>query len=179
MTPQLPRATTWATCSGFSICGTGPVCDPAGLFPMFSTLVDYAGRLHPLVIHFPIALLIIGAVGEVVRIRRAGEDLSRFILWVMIIGAASAVLAAMTGWLFAYQVHHPPELRPILFWHRWLGLGAAGMASAAAWAVWVWGAAGQPRRRWLRRGLVWVAAILVAGAAHLGAALVWGTDFFF
>jgi uncharacterized membrane protein len=145
---------------------------------MLSAFVDYAGRLHPLVIHFPIALLVVGAVGEAVRIWRDSPSLGRFVTWVVVIGAFSAFLAAATGWLFAYQVHRPPELRPILFWHRWLGVAAIGMSLLAAWAADRWASTPQPRQRRLRRALIWMTALLIAGTAHLGAALVWGTDFF-
>jgi len=146
--------------------------------PILPTLVDYAGRLHPLVIHFPIALLIVGAAGEVVRIWRDDSSVARFSAWIVLLGALSALLAAATGWLFAYQIHRPPELRPILYWHRWLGVSSVGTAFLAAWAAHQWAVTPWPRRRWLRRGAIWAAALLAAGTAHLGAALVWGTDFF-
>lgn len=148
------------------------------LFVMLSTLIDYAGRLHPLVVHFPIALLLVGAAGEIVRLRRDSEFLGRFIAWVVLLGAGAALFAAGTGWLFAYQIHRPPELRPFLAWHRWLGLLAVVVAFLAAWAAHLWVVTPVPRRRWLRRILIWSAAGLVSATAHLGALLVWGTDFF-
>ncbi len=145
---------------------------------MMSTLIDYAGRLHPLVIHFPIALLLVGAAGEIVRLRRDSEFLARFIAWVVLLGAGATLFAASTGWFFAYQIHRPPELRPFLAWHRWLGLLAVVVALLAARAAHLWTDTPLKRKRWLRRILIWSSAGLVATTAHLGALLVWGTDFF-
>jgi len=145
---------------------------------MFSTLIDYAGRLHPLVIHFPIALLLVGAGGEAVRLWCDREALGRFVRTLILHGAVGVLCAAATGWLFAFQIHRPPELRPLLHWHRWLGVAAAALAILAAWASHRWLVTTNSRQRWLRRGFVWAAAALVAATAHLGALLVWGTDFF-
>ena len=129
-------------------------------------------------IHFPIALLLVGAVGEAMRLRSGSEFLGMFVASIISVGAAAVTIAAATGWLFALQVHRPPELQGFLFWHRWLGVAAIAFAGAAAWAALRWSVTTNPRQRWLRRGLIWAAAVLVALTAHLGALLVWGTDFF-
>jgi uncharacterized membrane protein len=145
---------------------------------MLTTLIDYGGRLHPLLVHFPIAFLLAGAAIEVARWRRDGAALGALERWAVGIGAAGAVLAAFTGWLFAYQVHRPPELRPILLWHRWLGVALAGVSILAAWAAYRWAETTSPRARWARGLLVGASGVLLVVVGHLGAALVWGTDFF-
>ena len=145
---------------------------------MLHFLIDYAGRLHPLVIHFPIALLLVGAAGEAVRLWLDQESVGRFVQTTILLGAIGVLIAASTGWLFAYQVHPAAELKPLLLWHRWLGVAAISLAGLAAWAADRWAVTANPRQRWLRRGLVWAAAALGAATAHLGALLVWGTDFF-
>src|SRR5258708_38395293 len=88
------------------------------------------GRLHPLLVHFPIALVLIAALAELAFLA------TRFRTWRTVAvtnlraGAAFAVAAAGAGWLLASS--HIVEASPVLEWHRWLGLIAAVAASTAA-----------------------------------------------
>jgi uncharacterized membrane protein len=131
------------------------------------------GRLHPLLVHFPIALILIAALTE------AGFLVTRFWIWHAVavanvrIGAAFAVMTAGAGWLLASS--HIVEASPALEWHRWLGLMAAFAAIAAA--LMTAGVGNGPRWQWLYRIALFSAAVIVAVAGHFGAVLVWGADF--
>src|SRR5262245_15342262 len=134
----------------------------------------FAGRLHPLLIHFPIALVIAAALAEGATI--ATRDARWRIIAVANVrtGAAFAVLAAAAGWQLALA----PAVEPtaLLEWHRWLGTLSAALTCAAALAT-VGANGGSERRLWTYRiGLVG-AAVLVSAAGHLGGVLVWGADF--
>lgn len=139
-------------------------------------LLDYVARLHPLVIHFPIALLIVAAGLEAWGRRRPSAALAGTIRLLVHLGAASIALAALSGWLLADQTRRPPELQGALAWHRWLGVAtllAAGLACAAVRQR-------TPSASWhrLRTAIVVGAALLVAVTGHLGGLLVWGLDYF-
>ena len=131
------------------------------------------GRVHPLLVHFPIALVLIAAVAELVSLT------TQFPEWHMVAvaniraGAAFAVASAGAGWILASS--RIVEASQGLEWHRYLGLMAALAAVAAALAT------GEidrpPRRLWLFRIALFSAAGLVGVAGHLGAVLVWGADF--
>jgi uncharacterized membrane protein len=131
------------------------------------------GRFHPLLVHFPIALVLIAAVAELVFLT------TRFPEWHMVAvaniraGAAFAVVSAGAGWILASS--RMVEASQGLEWHRYLGLMAALATVAAALAT------GEidrpPRRLWLYRIALFSAAGLVAVAGHFGAVLVWGADF--
>ncbi len=130
------------------------------------------GRLHPLLVHFPIALVLIAAVAELVSL------ITRFPEWHLVAvaniraGAAFAVASAGAGWVLASS--RIVEASPALELHRWLGLGGAVAAVAAALVT---GDMDGPKRRWSYRiALLWAAA-LIAVAGHFGAQLVWGADF--
>ena len=131
------------------------------------------GRLHPLLIHFPIALVIAAAGAEAVAI--ATHD-ARWRVGALVnirAGAVFAVLAAVTGWRLASAAAMDPT--PELEWHRWLGTITAGVAVAAAVAV---SGAERPRwALWTYRIALAGAGALVAIAGHLGAVLVWGAGF--
>ena len=144
---------------------------------MLNTLIVYIGRAHPVIIHFPIAFLIVGAIGEVVGIWYKNRRLADFVSFSVIIGCAGAAAAVATGWLFALQVHRPPDEQLLLSWHRWLGLGSLPFILTAAWSAGRWMHTSVSSQRWTRRGLVWMSAVAVILTAHLGAAIVWGSDF--
>jgi hypothetical protein len=80
----------------------------------------------------------------------------------------------LAGWVLASVPF--VEATPSLAWHRWIGVAAAVATAGAAVTS---GSCHVESRRWLLvyRGALFAAATLVALAGHLGAALVWGTDF--
>jgi uncharacterized membrane protein len=134
-----------------------------------------AGRLHPLLIHFPIGLVLVAAMAElaatVTKVRR----------WHVVAvvnlraGAVLAVAAAIAGWILASAPG--VERSATLEWHRWLGTIAATAATAAALAP---GSADGPSESpgWIYRIALFGAAACVALTGHLGGMLVWGADFF-
>jgi uncharacterized membrane protein len=131
------------------------------------------GRLHPLLVHFPIALILIAAIAELVSVTTRFPEWHTVAVANVRAGAAFAVASAAAGWLLASS--RIVEASPGLEWHRWLGVMAALAAVAAALTT------GEidrpPRQLWLYRIALFSAAAGVAVAGHFGAVLVWGADF--
>ena len=134
----------------------------------------FVGRLHPLLIHFPIALVIAAALAEGAAIVTGDEGWRTLAVGNVRAGAVFALLATIAGWRLALAPEM--ELSPLLEWHRWLGTVAAGAALAAALAT-----AGVRRRSTLGvriyRIALFTAGTLVAVAGHVGGLLVWGANF--
>ena len=131
------------------------------------------GRLHPLLIHFPIALVIAAGLAELTAIVTANEDWRTVAVGNVRAGAVFAVLAALAGWLLALAPEM--EVSPLLEWHRWLGITGAGSAIAAALAT-------RDLRRRARQVRVYrialaASVLLVAVTGHIGGVLVWGVNF--
>jgi uncharacterized membrane protein len=140
-----------------------------------SFISDYFGRVHPLLVHFPIALIWIAALAEIRRAWRDSPFLRKSVVWLMGIGAVSAWVTAGSGWLLANHLHIRADERTTLEWHRWLGLGTGLLAGLGWYAAMVWA---DSSKRWLRHCAVWGTAGLVTATAHLGALIVWGHDWF-
>jgi uncharacterized membrane protein len=136
------------------------------------------GRLHPLVIHFPIALILLAAALEVVRLKWDRPSLAQLVTFLLIVGAAGAALASITGWIFAVESHPRPSLAWMLSWHRWLGVATTVLAGLAAWVSRRLANAPSSGARWCLRLSVWLTAALLVVTAHLGALMVWGEDYF-
>ena len=131
------------------------------------------GRLHPLIVHFPIALVIIAAFAE------SGASLTCDWRWRVVAyanvraAAVFGIAAAFAGWRLAVG---PGNSNAVVEWHRWLGVCAAAATLAAALAT------ANSEGRSVAATLVYRAAlmsatVLVIVTAHLGGVLVWGADF--
>jgi len=132
------------------------------------------GRLHPLLIHFPIALVLVAAAAEAVGLI-TGSARWRFLAWINVRGASlSALGAALAGWHLAATLGL--EGSSVLEWHRWAGTAAAGLATVAALITLRWGTASATRTL-IYRITLFGAAALMAATGHLGGVLVWGADF--
>jgi uncharacterized membrane protein len=69
---------------------------------MFNT-----SHLHPMIVHFPVALIIVGFIAEVVSLFFKSEKcLSKTGFYLMILGTLAAIAAWLTGQLFT---DHPYE----------------------------------------------------------------------
>src|SRR4029079_8792637 len=93
-------------------------------------LMTVFSKFHPLLVHFPIALVLTSAVAELVAMTTARQFWRTVAVANIRAGAVMGLVAAITGWLFAslplMDTSTPLE------WHRWLGMsGAAGAIGAA------------------------------------------------
>ena len=132
------------------------------------------GRLHPLLIHFPIAFVIAAAVAEGASVLTADDGWRTVAVHNLRAGAVFAVLATIAGWRLALAPGM--EASPLLEWHRWLGTIAAGATSAAALAT-AGAGSRSPLEVWMYRVVLFAAGTLVAVTGHLGGLLVWGANF--
>lgn len=134
----------------------------------------FIARLHPLLIHFPIALVIAAALAEVAAMVTADEHWRTVAVGNVRAGSVFALLATITGWRLALAPEM--EVSSLLEWHRWLGATAAGVTLAAALAT------GGVRVRsalgvLMYRVALFAAGMLVAVTGHFGGLLVWGANF--
>jgi uncharacterized membrane protein len=148
-----------------------------------------AGKLHPLVVHFPIAFLVVGALIEFVRLRRGRSRPAPGAVLCLCVGGVSAVVAATFGWSDAATAGHQGTDAWVLDWHRWLGvltacfgvittaLALASFFRAKAQGPELGGASTRPRLFGTYRLAAVTAAILVALTGHFGGMLIYGTGY--
>lgn len=91
----------------------------------------FVGRLHPLVVHLPIALLLLAALLEVLSRRPRFDALHGAASFVLGLGALSAVGAVVAGYLLSLGGGYDEAT---LAWHKWSGIALAVLA-VAAWGV--------------------------------------------
>lgn len=131
----------------------------------------WVGRFHAASTHFPIALLIVALLSEVLAWATKKESWLTCTRFLILLGAASAVNTAVLGWLNAYS-----GVSEVYKIHQWLG------TATALWAMICAGAAvffecreGTPERARLR-GALFLGALLVSIVGFLGGAITYGLD---
>lgn len=154
---------------------TGAMDDMGGMdvemdrskMPFFERLFDWFGRLHPAIVHFPIAFFPAALFTALVGRRRPA--FAAPVQFLVVAGGIFAPIAAVAGWSAGLTAD--PE--PVLSYHRWLGVAVG--AVGAALAVWAW------RRPWEDRGAGMILAltamtIAIAAQGFLGAAVTHGME---
>lgn len=143
----------------------------------------FHGYFHPAVVHFPIALLMVGALFVLIGCKAPvlGNHVALTCLY---LGSISAVVASAMGWAFAAESGYGGWARidfdSDLFWHRWSGVIVTSMAVVIS-LIALWAGTGRPDRQprpkltaiW-KSGLL-LLALLVALVGHQGGHLTFGS----
>jgi uncharacterized membrane protein len=131
--------------------------------------MTFVGRFHPLIVHFPIALLLLAFSFEFLSRRDRFRELNAAVVPTLLIGSVSAILSAITGYILSYEGGYNETA---LGYHRWAGLATASVSVVVLLVKYK--KVGQGR---LLTVLFVVLALLVVTAGHLGAGLTHGEDF--
>lgn len=136
-------------------------------------ILQLLGRLHPLLVHFPIGLLVIGFVLELLTINGKRKRLREGINLMVYIGAGFAVFSALFGWFLKTQETYSGDLVDN---HQYTGIATAVLAISTALIL----------KNSLKRSVVSLKAyrfmlfatvVLLTIAGHLGANLTHGEDY--
>lgn len=160
-------ASTDAASISHDMMGGMDMADERSTMPFLERLVQWLGRLHPFLVHFPIAFFPAALFTAVVGSRRPA--FSAPVQFLVVAGGVFAPFAAAAGWLGGSTM----EPDAILTFHRWLGVAIG--AGGAALAFWAW------RRPWEDRGAGMILALTamtlaIAVQGFLGAAVTHGLD---
>ncbi len=133
-------------------------------------IVQYFGSFHPLLVHLPIGILIIGLLLVwKARIDQTG-NLLPVIRLILLAGALSATFSALTGYLIYLYNDYDPALVQM---HQWLGFGLTALS---------WAAYGVTLKKDFRidkryLGLIMGMALILLFTGHAGGTLTHGSEF--
>lgn len=130
-------------------------------------LLDWLGRLHPIIVHFPIAFFPAALFTAIVGRRRPA--FAAPVQFMVVAGGIIAPIAAILGWLDAMNAD--PD--PLLTVHRWLGtvIGAAALVMG----IWAWRRPDRDRSTAMIVALSAITAAIVIQGWY-GGAMVHGID---
>lgn len=132
---------------------------------IFPNWIQLIGRTHPLLLHFPIVLLLVGIIFYWIPSIRSKQEIRQIGDLSFLAGINFAGLTVFAGLILAQEEYEGDAL----FWHQWVGIGVFALSILLYFL----------RNKELKvlkpMTLVLACGILVTG--HLGANLTHGEDF--
>lgn len=142
--------------------------------------------LHPLAVHFPIALLLVGAAAALLWMIWGHTFWQRMALMLHALGFAGSLFAYFTGEAMEEQAEGVPMVDELVGLHEQMALYTVIMAGVTTLAfigtvlytLWRRPATDRtPEPFWIRLALALLAigtTLLVAWTSHIGSTMVWG-----
>jgi uncharacterized membrane protein len=132
---------------------------------------QFLGRLHPLLVHGPVALLVLVPAMELLGLRPRWVHLRAAAGWILAVAVVAAFVAAFDGWLLAWSggLRGRDVTR-----HMWGGVWLAGVSAAALWAR---GGSRPGVSRFIYPPLLLLAFGLMVWTGHGGGAISHGDGF--
>ncbi|MCF7567464.1 hypothetical protein L3X37_03670 [Sabulilitoribacter arenilitoris] len=84
-----------------------------------SDILIFFGRIHPLVVHFPIAFLLLAALAELISKRPKFQPLKNHTHYIWGLGCVSALFAIVFGYFLSLSGDYNENT---IFWHKWSGI---------------------------------------------------------
>jgi len=131
-------------------------------------LWSFLGRLHPMIVHFPISLLLVALLIEIIALKRKSTNFQPAIRVLVFAGAISAIAAVVFGLLLFNNNDY--EISATLEVHQWTGIATMILGSITALAYWKFSAP-------IQKTLLTLTAAGVTIAGHYGAYLTHGEDY--
>jgi uncharacterized membrane protein len=138
-----------------------------------ANVMETIGRWHVALVHFPIALMLLGGGIEFSRMIFRRRGISSAAVLCITIGTVAAIVTSFAGWVHADFGNFAGDQARTLWLHRWTGLAAACAGVLSLFLLII-----------ARRGIYWpfqtatvVGALLVGVAGHFGGSLTHGNDY--
>lgn len=90
------------------------------MFPL--AILDFVARLHPVVVHLPIGILVIAVIFQWMTISNRYLFLQPAVTIALFWGMLGAIIACVSGYLLAQSGEYDQELAG---WHQWMGIAVA------------------------------------------------------
>ncbi|NCI45587.1 c-type cytochrome domain-containing protein [Sediminibacterium soli] len=132
-----------------------------------NTLIGSFGPFHPLLVHLPIGFLLLAIIFQWLAAIQKYAALAPAIRVSYLLGAVSAVLSCISGWLLSSGGEYDPQT---VFFHQWFGISLAVIAFLAYFLT-------AKANGLLQRVVSLVLLVLMIITGHLGGTLTHGEGF--
>lgn len=134
--------------------------------------IQPVGRMHPLLLHFPIVLLILAMLLDILRFRKGGNAMLVYRNLAQGFLLGGALLSGITIIMGLFLSHEEGYAGDTLSWHKWTGISIFFIAAAIYW---------MGKGSWYKAPAAWVSAVVLVFVlvvtGHYGATLSHGEDF--
>ncbi len=134
-------------------------------------LIQFFGRLHPIILHLPIGILAVAFIMEWMGRKEKYAYLLPAVGFAIQLGMWSAILAAISGYLLSWEGGY----NEIMLWrHKWLGIGTAAISMIVYFLH--QGKNSRIGKRFFFP-IFGILMLLIGVTGHLGGSLTHGSDF--
>lgn len=137
-------------------------------------LWEILGRFHPIITHFPIALLIFAGFLELLTLKNFQHPMRQAIRLMVTFGSVAAILSAVFGWLLAENEGISGSTLDL---HKQIGIATAALSVLLLFFLWKTESDTTKTNIKGYRSLLFIAGLGVGLTGHLGGSLVHGEDF--
>jgi uncharacterized membrane protein len=132
-----------------------------------SELVQFIGRLHPLLVHLPIGFIVLLATVEALALLPRFKHAASASRVIVALSVPVVIFSAACGWVLSWSGGYDENT---LWWHKWLGTALVPAIIFLALLQW---------RGWITIYRIWLAAtvVLLSVAGHFGGSLTHGSDY--
>ena len=132
------------------------------------SIPEFIGRFHPVLVHLPIGVLLLGCFFQLLTISKRFTVLRPTLPLIYLLGGLAAVFSSITGYLLSQSGDYDGGLVDL---HQWLGISVA-VISMAVYLM----CRKQVKEIWLDFTAV-LLIILVSLTGHYGGSLTHGSDY--
>ncbi len=140
-------------------------------------MITFVGSLHPVIVHFPLALVVTAALAEAAFSRSKNPAYGTASRFMLTVAALFAIPAAAFGFAAASEKTFEPAIASALSIHRILGVAAAVLTILTAGLAQAAGRGGEPWRVAIYRALLLVTLTAMGATGHFGAIVAHGPGY--
>ncbi len=129
---------------------------------------------HPLLVHFPIALYLLGVLMTLGYLRRKEADIERFAYWLFLFSLAAAILASLAGLVDRGQLPFDDPRQGAIDRHITPAIIFTVLNALVVYARFRWPDILDDSKRWLYVGLIFAGVLALFAAGYWGGELVFG-----
>ncbi|MED5323160.1 MAG: c-type cytochrome domain-containing protein, partial [Planctomycetota bacterium] len=133
-----------------------------------NVLLQTVGRSHPLLVHFPVALLVVAAASELGGLWRRSPEVGAMARGLVWFALPATFAAAFAGWTMSERDPVSRAMASTLEWHRWTGVGVLALTVLCVLLR---------QKTSAFRGALFCGAIGVGVTGHLGGTMSWGEGY--
>src|SRR5690554_3812657 len=130
------------------------------------------GRLHPLLVHLPIGILILTFLLEIYERKKTANTESHIVKFALGIAVISTLLSLATGWMLGEDGEYDETL---LFRHRWMAV-ALGLGTLALYLI---KSLPNTWNKYIYMPLFILVLVLLGVTGHFGGSMTHGEDYLF
>ena len=133
------------------------------------------GRFHIVLVHFPIAILLLASLLEIISFKNFNSKYRPAIHLAVIIGGISAVFSAIFGYILAQNEEITGNTLDL---HKWGGIATAALSLITLGLLWLIWQKQQNSKISIYRFSLFATSLAVIFTGHFGGSLTYGDDYF-